>query len=645
MSSIFIILSRSGELIVSEIVENAMNEMGSQNWQFSDTWIDKNVGFGCHVFHTTNAFGKDLMPYADVSSKCIIVADARIDYRLDLLRKLKAGTSDFDGIPDNRLILMSYLKWGEDCVMHLQGDFAFAIWDKKRNKLFGARDHFGCRPLYYVDDSKYFVISSDPNAFKALPRFRFSIDEQFILDSISTIIPEKNRSAFKGVNKLPPAHSLTVIEDDTVHLKRYWDLKVQKEFINFSKAEAVHELRNRFIEAVKQRSYSDGPIGVELSGGLDSSGIAACIKDTFKQDVPVYAFTHDLDKDQQIKPVGFKSEKVFSSKLVKDKQIEKHYIITGEDSPGAYYALVNYLGIRPEAVVQSYGLLSDILYKKLSNTGATVLMSGFGGDEGVSYQGAGFVQELAAKREFKKLRDIIRSRIRKRSGSFYFQLIKQYIFIYIPWLIRFFKHDWRRSRFKVVALNPVMRKKYKMKRRFFNRIFQPNDPDVKRRQYKRLMHPNISYRLETSYLLSKTHGIEYRYPFLDVRLIEFFFSLPSKYNYEDGIGRHLFREAMNGILLDELRLRRDKTSATIPYVLYRVVKDESIFRLLIEEGRENNKIHYVDYDKLHWMLDQYKSEISRNKMSFGTKVFLNPISVLLLQKWQREGKIDIGIKC
>lgn len=644
MGSIFILLKKAKKLTISVILKKAMKEMDSPFSQFSNTWEDQNVGFGCHLFHTSTESNYEIIPYVDVDSGCVMLADVRLDYRIDLLRKLEGGTPDTETIPDCQLIMMSYLKWGENCVKHLEGDFAFVIWDKKRNKLFGARDHFGCRPLFYINDKDYFVISSDPKAFIALPGFRYLIDEQFIVDSISTIPPDKNHSAFKRVFKLPPAHTLTLSGNFPVQLNRYWDLEVQKEFANLTEDEAMRGGRDRFVQAVMQRSCSNGPIGVELSGGLDSSGIAACLKDILER-FPVYAFTHDLAFDQVVKPYGFESELEYSSMLVQDKQIERHYIVTGEDNPGAYFALEKYLGIRPEAVGQGFAMLSDVLYKEVCNSGTNILLSGFGGDEGVSYQGTGLMQELVAKGEFRKLKETIRERIKNNGGNLHRQLIKQHILFGAPWLIRIFYTDWRKSRLKVIALNRSLCSKYRMKNKYFRFVYPPNDPDVRRRQFKRLMLADIPYRMENSYFAAKAHGIEYRYPFFDVRLVEFFFSLPSDLKYKNGIGRYIFRIAMKGILPDSIRLRIDKTGATIPNVLYRVVKDESIFRELIEEGRKNNINHYVDYNKLHWMLDQFMSEAARKNLSFGAKVFLNPISVLILQKWQREGKIDIGIKC
>lgn len=111
------------------------------------------------------------------------------------------------------------------------------------------------------------------------------------------------------------------------------------------------------------------------------------------------------------------------------------------------------------------------------------------------------------------------------------------------------------------------------------------------------------------------------------------------------MGRYLFRMAMKDILPEKIRMRTDKGGNTIPNVFARVLKDEKTFRETIEEGRLKNQYHYVDYAKLHKMLDSFKKMRELKGQEYGLRAFQSPMSVLILQKWQREGKIDIGIKC
>ena len=110
----------------------------------------------------------------------IISADARIDYREALAIELGLEWDIAKNMDGEQLILAAYMKWGEDCIKHLYGDYAFVIWDERVNQVFGAKDHFGCRPMYYLNHPKYFVIASDLSGLEAVPDFKLQISDQEI---------------------------------------------------------------------------------------------------------------------------------------------------------------------------------------------------------------------------------------------------------------------------------------------------------------------------------------------------------------------------------------------------------------------------------------------------------------------------------
>ncbi|HDR68229.1 MAG TPA: hypothetical protein ENN61_04180 [Bacteroidaceae bacterium] len=159
------------------------------------------------------------------------------------------------------------------------------------------------------------------------------------------------------------------------------------------------------------------------------------------------------------------------------------------------------------------------------------------------------------------------------------------------------------------------------------------------------MHDHVPERLEESWLNARRKKVEYAYPFFDVKLVEFYYSLPAELKYKNGFGRYIFRKSMEGILPEEICWRKDKTGTTMPNLPYRLTKDAKEFRRIIEEGRENNAFHFIDYKKLDHNLDLLLNRHSGKKAGFGNRSFFSAIAVLILQQWQREGRIDIGIKC
>jgi len=601
---------------------------------------------GCLLYGSPEDFDAvSSWEFVDEKTGCSIVSDARIDYRQELAEKLGIKWNMAESFSDSKLILFAYLKWQEACLSHLYGDFSFVIWDPGRNEVFCARDHFGCRPLYYVDQPKFLAMASKISAFQSLPGFRFEIREQYILDSICSIQGTGTQSAYKGISRLKPAHYFKQTSGQSPSQHRYWDLQKDETFEGLTFQEAVNGLRDRCVEAIRQRSQPIGQIGVELSGGLDSSGIAAILAKLYGQTATINAFTHSISSKGKAQTMDLESEMEYSTALVGAYSSIRHFEITEENSEGGYKALSTAIYSLYKPVNLHYALNSDLLFETAGKLGVSLMFSGFGGDEGISNDGSGYMNELIRHGQHSKLKETVHYITSRRGGSLYKRLIKLYLYYYAPWVLNLNKKDWRKIRYRSFATQKSLARKYRMKRRYFRSAPDLRKPDVRAMQYFRLMYPNIPERIEETSLLAQQHGIEYSYPFLDIQLLEFFYSLPSEYKYKDGTGRYLFRMAMKEILPDKIRVRANKGGNTIPNVFVRVLKDEKKFRELIEEGRLKNRFHYVNYDKLHEMLDSFKQIGGLETKDYGLKSFQSPVSVLILQKWQREGKIDIGIKC
>jgi len=583
--------------------------------------------------------------FCDEDSGWCILADARIDYKKELIWSLEIDKKVAEEFSDSRLILSAYVKWGEACLEYLYGDFAFVIWHSGKNQIFIARDHFGCKPLYYIEHSDFLALSSQIIVFRDLPGFTIEIRDQYILDVICSIEKSDDKTAYKSINRLKPAHKIRYLESKLSEQCKYWDLIENEKYLGLSIDAACQALKERIEESIRQRSTVHCQIGIELSGGLDSSGIASVLVKQLGQTVPIYALNHALSSEGAARQSYLKSELEYSDVIANEFSSIRHFLVTEEDSTGSYEALINALDILVKPFMQTFAMNSDLLFHKAGELGVEVLFSGLGGDEGITNNGSGYFNELLKNGKHSILRDTIREIKVSQGGSFFWRLIKHYIFHYAPWIYFLKRTEWKRRRYPSFVLRKDLARKYRMKRRFFRNYVFPKNPDVRDIQHFRLMHPNIPGRVEETGLLAQQHGIEYRYPFLDVKLIEFFYSLPSEYKFRNGQGRYLFREAMKGILPDKVRLRTDKVGTTIPYVLARLLKDEEIFRDLIEEGKLNNRFHYVDYKKLLEMLDTFKKMGELKRWNFGPREFLSPMSILILQKWQREGKLDIGIKC
>ncbi len=175
-----------------------------------DTYSEGSIGLGHTMLRTTRESFLERMP-AGLDGKLWITADARIDCREELKRELeKADSNRRPAATDSELILHAYAVWGEECVRHLRGDFAFAIWDARRKTLFCARDHFGVKPFYYAEIGNIFLFANVLNCVHAHPGISDSLNDAAIGDFLLFGLNcDLSTTTFRDIRRLPPAHCLS----------------------------------------------------------------------------------------------------------------------------------------------------------------------------------------------------------------------------------------------------------------------------------------------------------------------------------------------------------------------------------------------------------------------------------------------------
>ena len=215
-----------------------------------NVWIDGNVGFG----------GTDTW----------ITADARID-----------GRADTD-LTDVERIVRAYETWGEDCVDHLIGDFAFAIWDKRRKRLFCARDHFGVKPFFYSRVGNSFVFSSTLNDLRRDARVSDELNETAVNDYLELgLNQDLGTTIFRDIQRLPGGHTLT-LANGSLTTRRYWTPAIKNE-IRFRDPRAYVEGFNELLTAATKDRLRTERVSISMSGGLDSTSLAAIARDLLQE--------------------------------------------------------------------------------------------------------------------------------------------------------------------------------------------------------------------------------------------------------------------------------------------------------------------------------------------------------------------------
>ena len=272
MSAVVGLFHRDGRPVEAETVRRMVATMPYRSPDGTAVWTGGPAGLGHGALHATPEAVHERLPLT--VGPLTVTADVRLDNRPELLARL--GLRDRPGIGDGELILRAYERWGERCPEHLLGSFAFALWDARRRALFCARDHMGTKPICVARTDRFVAVSSDPRGLLALDDVPTVLNEGRIADYLIgyTEAIDHTSTFFEGIEKLPPARSLTVTVE-AHHERAYWSLFDAPERRFASDEEAVEAFREVFEEAVRCRLRSVGPVGSALSGGIDSSSIVA----------------------------------------------------------------------------------------------------------------------------------------------------------------------------------------------------------------------------------------------------------------------------------------------------------------------------------------------------------------------------------
>jgi asparagine synthase (glutamine-hydrolysing) len=239
----------------------------------SGEWRDGGVALGHLATWTTPESVQERQPLVD--GDLVLVADARIDNRADLLRLLDlAGNGSSVVTTDADLILAAYRRWGVDCAAKLVGDFAFALWDKAERRLFAARDPMGMRALYYRAEPARLLLATEITQILAVPHVPAEIFEPAVAGYLAGGLAAPEWTMYAGILQLPASHALVATEDGH-RTWRYWDIDPEHRIRYRTDAEYEEHFRDVFREAVRARLRSVRPVGLLLSGGLDSGAIAS----------------------------------------------------------------------------------------------------------------------------------------------------------------------------------------------------------------------------------------------------------------------------------------------------------------------------------------------------------------------------------
>jgi len=336
-------------------------------------------------------------PFYNPRTKVHVAAWARIDNREELAGKLDVPRAETERICDSELIFKCYLKWQEDCVNHLIGDFVFVVYDEKRRKVFCARDHMGVRPFYYYLSDDRFVCATSIAPLIHLKDVPVQISRKWMVDYLTHLSMNFDETPYIGIHKLAPAHTLTVTPEKH-HLRQYFELSAEPELKLKDSREYVEAYREQLETTIKCRLNTTYPLGSELSGGLDSSTITAYAAKFFDQPLTqLHAFAFaNLEMEPQYILAVSQAYGLPHTHVVASRQQDQDAVLDRS------------LKILGYPVEHGNATFHEPFYQLAETFEIRTLLSGFGGDEfGTTIHGYMVPMEMILKRRYKDLFNVL----------------------------------------------------------------------------------------------------------------------------------------------------------------------------------------------------------------------------------------------
>lgn len=534
--------------------------------EINGTGFTPDIIFGHRRLSIIDLSPSGRQPMTDEKGDLWVVFNGEIYNYIELREELKSLGHTFRTNSDTEVILKAYAHWGVDCLNRFNGMFAFALWDTKRKRLFCARDRMGVKPFYYYKDNNRFIFASEIKALLEMNIER-KANDQIVYDYLSSgLLDHTDDTFFHGIKQLRPAHYM-LISEDGLQIKRWWDIE-DNELTGLTDDEYAKRFYELFEDSIKLRLRSDVPIGTCLSGGLDSSSIV-CVtnKLMFQGDYPL-----EIVGDRQ---------RTFSSCFENKKYDERVFIeeVIKKTNASSYYTF-------PEGE-KLFDIAHDVIWhqdepfgstsifaqwhvmKLAKENGIKVLLDGQGADELLAgyhgYFGTYYI-DLTKRLHILKLFTEL---------YFYRRLHSQFPPVIFAVIVRAILPDFLVEIIKKIPavlnaskqvaignswIEKGFEKQYKQEYKFTDKF----NSRLKNQLYSLFTCSSLQALLHYEDRNSMAFSIEARVPFLDYRLVEYIFSLPSGQKLRSGMTKVVLRNAMKGILPEMVRKRVDKMGFVTP---------------------------------------------------------------------------------
>ena len=533
---------------------------------------------------------------------CILVYNGEIYNYVELREELKKQGVTFRTTSDTEVLLQCYLRYGERCVEKFEGMWAFAIYDSNRKTIFLSRDRFGEKPLWYLETEEGFYFASEIKCIAALSGRRLTVNTTHLL----RYLVNGYKSLYKGedtfyreIHRFPAATSLVLDLNGRQHFRRYWAPSILME--RMSLEDAVDGFRERLLDAVRIRLRSDVPLAFCLSGGVDSGALVSIAAKVFGYDVMTFSI---VDRDERY------NELSNIEATIRDTAC-KHFVMEIPRN-GFFERLSELIAYHDEPLATISYYIHSFLTEKIGAGGYRVAISGTGADEMVTGYYDHFNLHLYEMRDhpsYQKLRQDWERHIRPyvrnpflMNPELYFENLSFRGHIYL-------NSDVFARLLKVPFSEPFVEEQY-------------TNSLLRNRMLNELFHEAVPVILHEDDLNSMYYSVENRSPYLDSRLFAFCYSIPDEFLIRDGYAKYILRQAVAGILNEQVRTERRKKGFNASIHSLVDLSSSEIKNYLLSQSAI---FDLVDKDAIARVLDMRPMPNSYSKFTFNfinAKLFL-----------------------
>ncbi|NGX28913.1 MAG: Asparagine synthetase [glutamine-hydrolyzing] 1 [Candidatus Anoxychlamydiales bacterium] len=503
---------------------------------------------------------------------------------IEIRKELESLGYKFKSESDTEVILASFLHWGKECQYKFNGMWVFGIWDALEKKLFLSRDRFGVKPLFYYYDDEQFIFASETKTFWYVKNLNLEYNFENVTKGLQYpgLLESTDQTLLKHVYRVKPGHYLTLSQDGKLECSRWWNTLDHLETPPENEQDKIQKFYELFENACLIRMRSDVPLASALSGGMDSSSIVATM----------YQIRNQKKQFQRI-PKDWNA--TFTALLPKPyneyyyaKEMVNHF------NTNSFFQEINSVQMlnEMETILFHNEELFDVpiggwlIYQNMKKEGYSISIDGHGGDEllgGYHHQieevmNVNQMNSLKQIRHLFSMRKVIKSLYGKslpdhhRASQFLVKILKKnrYSNAIINYLLKFKKRNIQnrpeQSWLKINVSQDDLRENYLNHNRF-----QSFDPLTKI-LYRDFHFGSLPWILRNFDYCSMAHGVEIRSPFLDHRIVTLMFSMPDKIKAHKGYTKYILRKAMQNLMPETVRLRKDKIGLANP-MLELVKKD------------------------------------------------------------------------